>query len=324
MNVLFNTNRTGIRNFDSKALVYILLGLLIYGFIAVTLFQKRSDIVLIFAISALIVFQLISTVLTLFPIILDSGFSYIISTLLSHMLYLLPELLILGLAVYCYKKKDLPTKSVIPKLWFIPGIIRILLAAHNLFTLFNYSSLLADMRPYALYNVLRSLLNVAIDFLLAYWVSYIYTIKLPTAKATAGDVSSYSSIDAPIGPSTENKFCGACGSEISGSNEFCPFCGSSIADQFVKAGHTASTGTSREYGNRAGYDADAPSIGFAVLCFFFPIVGLILYLVWRETMPLRARSCGKGAIISVALWFALMILLVVLSAYLFSSNRLLY
>ena len=44
---------------------------------------------------------------------------------------------------------------------------------------------------------------------------------------------------------------------------------------------------------------DARSGGFAFLCFLFPIVGLILYLVWKDTLPLRAKSCGKGAIIGV-------------------------
>lgn len=53
---------------------------------------------------------------------------------------------------------------------------------------------------------------------------------------------------------------------------------------------------------------DAPSMGFAVLCFFFPVIGLILYLVWRETSPLKARSCGKGALIGVCVSVAFTIL----------------
>lgn len=42
---------------------------------------------------------------------------------------------------------------------------------------------------------------------------------------------------------------------------------------------------------------DAPSFGYAVLGFLFPMVGLILYLVWREQTPLRAKSAGKGALV---------------------------
>ena len=44
---------------------------------------------------------------------------------------------------------------------------------------------------------------------------------------------------------------------------------------------------------------DAPSFGFAVLGFFFPVVGLILYLVWFDRLPYRARSAGKGALVGV-------------------------
>ena len=44
---------------------------------------------------------------------------------------------------------------------------------------------------------------------------------------------------------------------------------------------------------------DGPSVGFAVLSFFFPLIGLILYLVWKDSCPLKARSCGKGALIGV-------------------------
>lgn len=42
---------------------------------------------------------------------------------------------------------------------------------------------------------------------------------------------------------------------------------------------------------------DAPNAGFAALGFFFPLAGLILYLVWKDDMPFRAKSAGKGALI---------------------------
>lgn len=49
-----------------------------------------------------------------------------------------------------------------------------------------------------------------------------------------------------------------------------------------------------------------------MLCFFFPVVGLILWLVWKDNLPLRAKSCGKGAIIGVIVEVAVVILYVVL------------
>lgn len=47
--------------------------------------------------------------------------------------------------------------------------------------------------------------------------------------------------------------------------------------------------------------ADTGSIGWGVLGAFFPIVGLILFLVWRNTKPQSAKVAGIGAIIGFAL-----------------------
>lgn len=46
---------------------------------------------------------------------------------------------------------------------------------------------------------------------------------------------------------------------------------------------------------------DSGSIGWGVLGFFFPIVGLILFLVWRNTKPNSAKVAGIGAIIGFVL-----------------------
>lgn len=55
-------------------------------------------------------------------------------------------------------------------------------------------------------------------------------------------------------------------------------------------------------GNRKAPAAeDSSGFGWAVLGFFIPIVGLILYLVWKNEYPMRARSAGKGALVSVIL-----------------------
>ena len=58
----------------------------------------------------------------------------------------------------------------------------------------------------------------------------------------------------------------------------------------------------KEKGSAAGsgssiYVQDAPSTGYAILCFCFPIVGLILYCVWREPLPKRAKSAGMGGLL---------------------------
>ncbi|MCD8307304.1 MAG: zinc ribbon domain-containing protein [Clostridia bacterium] len=60
--------------------------------------------------------------------------------------------------------------------------------------------------------------------------------------------------------------------------------------------------------------SDARSGGFAALCFFFPIVGLILYIIWHDTLPLRAKSCGKGALAGVITYICLIIVYVIIVA----------
>lgn len=76
-------------------------------------------------------------------------------------------------------------------------------------------------------------------------------------------------------------FCKNCGKEIDDNAVVCPHCGVSVSGTTPAAPAT---------------NGDAPSMGFAVLGFFFPIVGLILYLVWKDQSPLKAKSCGKGAL----------------------------
>ncbi len=73
------------------------------------------------------------------------------------------------------------------------------------------------------------------------------------------------------------RFCSNCGTQLGDAAVVCVACGAS-------APRTAAT-------------TDAPSIGFAVLGFFIPIVGFILYLVWKDQTPLKAGSAGKGALI---------------------------
>lgn len=76
-------------------------------------------------------------------------------------------------------------------------------------------------------------------------------------------------------------FCKNCGAEIDDNAYVCPKCG-------VLTG-----------GNKTIKADDAPSKGFAVLSFFIPLIGLILYFVWKAEYPQKARSCGKGALIGV-------------------------
>ncbi len=76
-------------------------------------------------------------------------------------------------------------------------------------------------------------------------------------------------------------YCSNCGSEVDPAAVVCVKCGAAV-------------------GMRSPVQ-DAPNFGYALLGFFFPIVGLVLYLVWKDQTPLRAASAGKGALVAVIL-----------------------
>lgn len=46
---------------------------------------------------------------------------------------------------------------------------------------------------------------------------------------------------------------------------------------------------------------DSGSFGWAVLGFFFPIVGLILFIVWKQSKPKSAKVAGIGALVGFIL-----------------------
>lgn len=72
-------------------------------------------------------------------------------------------------------------------------------------------------------------------------------------------------------------FCKNCGEQIDDNAVVCPKCGVAVKEV---AATTASD--------------DAPNMGFAVLGFFFPIVGLILYLVCTRSIRLKQSRAAKA------------------------------
>lgn len=135
-------------------------------------------------------------------------------------------------------------------------------------------------------------------------------------------------------------FCKYCGKEIAEDALYCQYCGgrqhpadapgAQSDSQNGAQGQNGANAQNGACGNGApnapggaygqGYDPygyygrppyypepDIPSFGWGVLGFFFPLIGLILYLVWQHTMPNRARMCGKGALINVIVGAAFLV-----------------
>ncbi|EEW53748.1 zinc-ribbon domain-containing protein [Limosilactobacillus antri] len=78
-------------------------------------------------------------------------------------------------------------------------------------------------------------------------------------------------------------FCQNCGAKLPENAAKCPNCGQPV----VSSGPQRGT-------------EDRGSFGWAVLGAAIPLVGLILFLVWRKQTPQNANSAGIGALIGVA------------------------
>lgn len=74
-------------------------------------------------------------------------------------------------------------------------------------------------------------------------------------------------------------YCKNCGNQIDDKAVICPACGVAQTTMPVDEG----------------------GMGWSVLGCCFPLIGLILYLVWKDTKPNTAHDVGQGALISVIL-----------------------
>ena len=127
-------------------------------------------------------------------------------------------------------------------------------------------------------------------------------------------------------------FCTSCGKEFQNDMNFCPFCGTPAVknEQQTQDYNYAQNYNRTQYGNGQYYGGqqpygynepnpkDKPSAGFNALAFFFPIVGLILYLVWRDETPKRAKAIGKWALISVIIGVVFYIVMMIAMVSIFT------
>lgn len=84
-------------------------------------------------------------------------------------------------------------------------------------------------------------------------------------------------------------FCPNCGAEVNKNAIVCVKCGCAIS-------------------SRAYNGADVPSVGLNIVSFLFPIIGLILYLVYYQNSPIKANALGKWALISFGINIVVLIL----------------
>lgn len=123
-------------------------------------------------------------------------------------------------------------------------------------------------------------------------------------------------------------YCRNCGQELNENDRVCPACGTPVvknesvneeqntASEKATAQGAPHTGqrtyeynadktASQSTYNYSGADyqpsSDTGSAGWGILGCCLPLIGLILFLVWKEDKPRSAKSAGIGAIIGVVL-----------------------
>lgn len=100
------------------------------------------------------------------------------------------------------------------------------------------------------------------------------------------------------------KYCANCGKELADNAAFCNECGAAQQAPQESA-PVYQEAPQQQYQAPQAQAPQAPvdggSFGWAVLGFCFPLVGLILYLVWKSNKPFSAKKAGIGALVGFCL-----------------------
>lgn len=93
-------------------------------------------------------------------------------------------------------------------------------------------------------------------------------------------------------------YCKNCGKEIDDNTSVCSYC--HFVQESAEYQDTVNTQRSAS--------VDKGGIGYEILGFCIPVVGLVLFLVWHDEKPNSARAAGKGALVSVILGIVMWVL----------------
>ena len=89
---------------------------------------------------------------------------------------------------------------------------------------------------------------------------------------------------------------------------FCKNCGKEIDDKAAVCIHCGvATNSTPEVVDNGGF-------GWGLLGCCIPIVGLILFLVWKDTKPKTSKAAGIGALVSVGIYILLYLFIFILGA----------
>ena len=76
-------------------------------------------------------------------------------------------------------------------------------------------------------------------------------------------------------------FCNTCGNRIDNTDDYCPFCGTAV--DVIKP------------------EDEKAGCGWICLSFFFPFIGFILWLAWKNHQPTKASTVCTTAWIGISM-----------------------
>jgi len=108
------------------------------------------------------------------------------------------------------------------------------------------------------------------------------------------------------------KYCKHCGQEIEDDATFCPNCGSRVSD--YSTDYSYKSNSTRNYSSPTSshktYESEATAAALGILGFFVPLVGLILFIIWKDTNPKYSKAAGIGALISAIMQLLYVIIII--------------
>ncbi|MDE5546982.1 MAG: hypothetical protein K2I88_05910 [Anaeroplasmataceae bacterium] len=115
-------------------------------------------------------------------------------------------------------------------------------------------------------------------------------------------------------------FCKKCGANIPDDEDICPFCEEPVEGRHKIQDEKKEEKEENLFPDTNVYEkkerkieepvfsnikntepVDHGSIGYGVLGFFFPLIGFILFCIWRTEKPTASKQCGIGALIGFVL-----------------------
>jgi uncharacterized membrane protein YvbJ len=95
-------------------------------------------------------------------------------------------------------------------------------------------------------------------------------------------------------------YCSQCGELTDDDSKFCAKCGNAI-------GQTVQT-------TPVSAVKDESNTGLNIISFLIPIIGVVLYIIYHEKEPIKAKGVGKWTIISVVIGIVFWIIYVAIIA----------